>query len=161
MNKQINIIKSNQRKILDDEEWSFIKNTEHYFNQSYYIKNINDLDMKIKKLLYKMINTKLSGYKQQDKKNNKYVENDFINRVQTIELLNKSESLCYYCKEITVIFYENVRDSKQWTLDRIDNNLGHNYNNVEICCLKCNVQRKTMYHDRFLFSKEINIIKKE
>ena len=73
MNKQINIIKSNQRKILDDEEWSFIKNTEHYFNQSYYIKNINDLDMKIKKLLYKMINTKLSGYKQQDKKNNVYL----------------------------------------------------------------------------------------
>ncbi len=161
MNKQITVFKSNQRKILEDQEWNFLKNTEYYLNQSLYIKNINNLDIKIKELLYKMINTKLSSYKQQDKKNNNYDNNKIINKDQIIELLNNCDNLCYYCKKETVIFYENIRDEKQWTLDRIDNNQGHNYDNVEICCLKCNVQRKTMYHERFLFSKEINIIKKE
>lgn len=161
MNKQINIFKSNQRKILEDEEWKFLKNTEYYLNQSQYIKNINNLDIKIKDLLYKMINTKLSSYKQQDKKNNNYDNNKIINKDQIIDLLNNCDNICYYCKKETLIFYENIREQDQWTLDRIDNNYGHNHNNVEICCLKCNIQRKTMYHGRFLFSKEINIIKKE
>ena len=161
MNKQITIFKSNKRKIIEDEEWKVVKNSEYYLNQSNYIKNINDLDIRIKKLLYKMINTKLSSYKQQDKKNNKYDENKFINIGHTMELLNNSNNLCYYCKKDTVIFYDNIRDETKWTLDRLDNDSGHNHDNVEICCLKCNIQRKTMYHERFLFAKEINIIKKE
>jgi hypothetical protein len=48
----------------------------------------------------------------------------------------------------------------QWTLERIDNDLGHNKNNVEIACLNCNLRRRTMYHERYLFTKELNIIKK-
>lgn len=50
---------------------------------------------------------------------------------------------------------------KQWTLDRIDNDIGHYSDNVVIACLSCNLHRKTMYHERFLFTKQLNIIKKE
>ena len=30
----------------------------------------------------------------------------------------------------------------QWTLDRIDNNIGHSKENVVICCLKCNLKEE-------------------
>ena len=58
------------------------------------------------------------------------------------------------------ILYEKVREPKQWTLDRIDNRYGHNKENVLIACLDCNVRRKTMYHERYAFTKQLNIVKK-
>jgi hypothetical protein len=57
------------------------------------------------------------------------------------------------------ILYEHVREPKQWSLERIDNDYGHNKNNVEIACLSCNLRRKTMYHERFIFTKQLNIVK--
>ena len=67
---------------------------------------------------------------------------------------------CYYCKMQTSVLYEEVRDSSQWSLERIENEYGHNTENVVISCLKCNLTRKTMYHERYLFTKEIKNIKK-
>jgi len=58
------------------------------------------------------------------------------------------------------VLYEIVREPMQWTLERINNDFGHNYGNVEIACLNCNLHRRTMYHERYLFTKELNIIKK-
>ena len=55
--------------------------------------------------------------------------------------------------------YENVRESKQWTLDRIDNNIGHNKDNVVICCLECNLKRGTIDDKKFKFTKQMRIIK--
>ena len=48
----------------------------------------------------------------------------------------------------------------QWTLDRIDNNLGHNSDNVLISCLECNLKRRRMNMERFQFSKDCTNIKK-
>ena len=31
---------------------------------------------------------------------------------------------------------------QMWTLDRIDNNIGHNRDNVVISCLACNLQKR-------------------
>jgi hypothetical protein len=67
---------------------------------------------------------------------------------------------CYYCKESVVLLYEYVRDPKQWTLERIDNSRGHNKDNVEIACLQCNLRRRCMYHERYLFTKQMNIVKR-
>ena len=58
-----------------------------------------------------------------------------------------------------LLLYDNVRESTQWTLDRIDNNIGHNVDNVVICCLKCNLKRRTMNDEKFKFSKQMRIIK--
>jgi hypothetical protein len=58
------------------------------------------------------------------------------------------------------ILYEYVRESNQWTLERLDNDFGHNKGNVEIACLNCNLRRRTMYHERYLFTKELSIVKK-
>ena len=60
-----------------------------------------------------------------------------------------------------MLLYEKLREPRQWTLERLDNNYGHNKGNLEISCLKCNIDRKTMYHERFMFTKELKIIKTE
>ena len=52
------------------------------------------------------------------------------------KLLVKSKLFCYYCKNPVFILYENIRDPTQWTLDRIDNEQGHNEDNCVICCFK-------------------------
>ena len=59
------------------------------------------------------------------------------------------------------ILYKNVRDKKQWSVDRIDNNLGHNIDNIVLACLDCNLKRRCKTSDKFLFTKQLNIIKQE
>ena len=41
--------------------------------------------------------------------------------------------------------------SNEWTIERIDNSIGHNKGNVEISCLNCNLRRRTMHYERYLF----------
>ena len=57
------------------------------------------------------------------------------------------------------VLYEESRDPKQWTLERIDNSEGHNENNIEVACLTCNVRRRTMYHEKYRFTKQLTIQK--
>ena len=45
-------------------------------------------------------------------------------------------------------------------LDRINNNLGHNNDNVVISCYECNIKRGTMDYERFKKGKEIKIVRK-
>ena len=47
----------------------------------------------------------------------------------------------------------------QWTLDRLDNNKGHCFENVVICCLKCNLKRRTTDDEKFKFTKQMRIVK--
>ena len=99
------------------------------------------------------------GYKQQDIVKNKYVENKLITEDEIIEKILESHMDCYYCKEEIKILYEQVRDDKQWTLDRIDNSIGHNEDNVVICCLKCNLQRRVRDDEKFKFTKQLKLKK--
>ena len=66
---------------------------------------------------------------------------------------------CYYCFQHMKLLYKIVRDSQQWTLDRIDNSLGHTYANVVVCCLECNLKRRRTNKDAFMFTKNMVIIK--
>ena len=59
------------------------------------------------------------------------------------------------------ILYKLVRESSQWSIERINNEFGHNKDNVTIACLDCNLKRKTMYHERFKFTKQLNIVKND
>ena len=77
-----------------------------------------------------------------------------------VEMLVLSKMKCYYCNENMLLVYENVREGKQWTLDRIDNSIGHITENVVISCLDCNLKRRTMNDEKFKFSKQMKIIKK-
>jgi len=47
----------------------------------------------------------------------------------------------------------------QWSLERLNNNIGHYSNNTCISCLRCNLQRRNDNHEYFKFSKQLNIIR--
>lgn len=106
------------------------------------------------------ISHKLYGYKHQDMKKNLYDENEFITFHQTIEKLLACQFKCFYCNKNVNVLYEEVRDPTQWSLERIDNTFGHNYNNIVIACLYCNLHRRTIYYERYIQTKQIMNIQK-
>jgi hypothetical protein len=118
--------------------------------------NINIEDLNI---LEKEIKKKLSSYKSQDKKNNKFDEPNVINYENIIEKLLSCKQKCYYCSVNMLLLYDDYRCDNQWTLDRIDNNIGHNTNNVVISCLKCNLERRNTNQDKYNFTKNMSIKK--
>ena len=104
------------------------------------------------------IDKKLTSYKTQDINKNRYNEKN-ITLEETIEKLVSSKLICKYCRCKMYILYNKVRDLDQWTLDRIDNDLAHTNNNVVICCLRCNLQRRRQNDNKFLFTKQLKIVK--
>lgn len=168
--KKINIVpekkeekQSKKRAVTNSTEWIEHKNNFSKEEQLQYLSNIynkqND-NTDICKLIHKQINKKISGYKNQDKLKKLYNSAEFIEKENVITLLYESELKCYYCNEQTNLLYDTTRDDNQWSLDRLENDIGHNKGNLVICCLSCNVKRKTMYHGRFLFTKQLGNIKK-
>lgn len=107
----------------------------------------------------RQIQSKLHGYKSQDLKKDLFSPEDFVTLETALNLLKTSGLTCFYCKHRVNILYEQVRDPYQWTLERIDNSAGHNTGNVEIACLTCNLRRRTMYHERFAFTKQLVVTK--
>ena len=105
------------------------------------------------------IKTKLSSYKQQDILKKKFSSQDFVSYIDVLTLLNDSNMKCYYCNCETYLLYEIVREMKQWSLDRINNDIGHNKNNLVICCLECNLKRRRTNKDAFFFTKNLKIQK--
>ena len=77
-----------------------------------------------------------------------------------MEKLVVSKLKCYYCRDNCLLMYNNIREKKQWTLDRLDNSDGHTSENTVICCLDCNLKRGTLNDEKFKFTKQLNIIKK-
>jgi len=107
------------------------------------------------------ISMKLHSYKTQDQKNEILDEEQFVDIDFVLDLLKKSNMQCFYCKELVQLLYKHVREPKQWTLDRINNDIGHNRGNVEIACLSCNLRRRCIYHERYVFTKQMKIVKTE
>jgi hypothetical protein len=139
---------------------------EYLFNNSYqiklvnsiYLQDIKNIDNSILKLFNSEINNKINSYNNQDIIKN--LKNDNIIIFDNlIEKLVISKLKCCFCNNIVKIFYKEVRDNLQWTLDRIDNNKPHTIDNVNISCLKCNIQRRNRNHDKFLLSKQMKINK--
>ena len=107
----------------------------------------------------KELQKKLNSYKQQDIKKNKNGDG-LISYEELLEKLVISKLRCYYCKKEALLLYENSREQKQWTLDRLDNAIGHTKDNVVISCLKCNLERRCLNDEKFLFTKQMRLIKK-
>ena len=105
------------------------------------------------------IKTKIGGYKQQDILKKKHDEVNFVSLECVLDLLNDCELKCHYCSQDIYILYEHVRDMKQWTLDRINNDIGHNNGNLVVSCLECNLKRRRTNKDSFMFTKNMKIIR--
>jgi len=154
---------ANKRAITHSDKWNFTEIELENENQILYIDELCSNNIKhnnICNTIVKEINKKINGYKGQDQKKNLYEPEKIVDIDYVINLLQGSRNKCFYCKKIVKILYENVREPFQWSLDRIDNRFGHNKENLVIACLDCNVSRKTMYHERYAFTKQLSIVKK-
>jgi hypothetical protein len=106
-------------------------------------------------LITREIKRKIDGYRTQDQEKNKYNPITFVDLSFVVDRLVQSKLQCFYCKQSVSVLYNTVREPSQWTLERIYNNQGHNRTNVEIACLSCNIKRRTMYHEKYRFTKQI------
>jgi hypothetical protein len=110
-------------------------------------------------VLLSHLKTKQSGYRSQDTAKDFYVPERFIQIQELVSLLIDSNLSCFYCRKWTTLFYENVRDPCQWSLERLSNAEGHNRDNVVIACLECNMRRRTMYYERYIATKQLKVNK--
>jgi hypothetical protein len=97
----------------------------------------------------KELKKKHSSYKSQDKQKHKYDETQHITLPQLIEKLKDCDLRCYYCKKEVMLLYNKKKEKLQWTLERLNNHIGHYKDNTCIACLKCNLGRKTDNHEYY------------
>jgi hypothetical protein len=160
--KKINCEKERKMRVetktwgLNDEELTHQKQLEYLMSNNF-IEN-KSKDKYVNKLT-SHIKNKIYNYKQQDIIKKKLNENEFVSFEETIDLLKKCNMKCCYCSSEVYILYELVREMKQWSLDRINNDIGHNSGNLVIACLECNLKRRRTNKDKFMFTKNMVIIK--
>jgi hypothetical protein len=149
-----------QLELLRQISDSLVK-TKEAINETNDNKEITNKEItnKERQMIISHIKTRLSSYKQQDILKKKYLPQDFVSYNDVIGLLTQSNMKCYYCNCETYLLYEIVREMKQWSLDRINNDIGHNKNNLVICCLECNLKRRRTNKDAFFFTKNLKIQK--
>ena len=104
---------------------------------------------------------KYNAYKNQDKIKHKFDDSKHITFSEMTQKLHDSQLKCYYCNCDLLILFNRKREGSQWTLERLDNNLGHYASNTCIACLKCNLKRRTDSHEYFKQGKQLQLIKLE
>ena len=95
------------------------------------------------------IKKKHSGYKSQDKKKHKYDVDQHITFTELIDKMIQCKLKCYYCNKDTLLLYNKKKEEYQWTLERLNNDIGHYKDNTCISCLKCNLGRRTANHEYY------------
>ena len=174
-NKKINIVgqynrynikKANKEKKeknnLCNDLKIFLKNKKTQIEELNKLYLVDTLPLnETQKVITRELQKKRNSYRQQDIKKNILNEKSLITTEQIIEKLVVSKLCCFYCSQNIWLIYDNYRDPYQWTLDRIDNSTGHNYNNVLISCLDCNLKRRTMKKEDYEFAKNLKVIKSD
>ena len=151
-----------KRVITNHKKWEFSEEDLECSQQLIYIReleNENEKTTKQSRFIHDSIRQKISSYRSQDTLKERYSKEDFITKEGIVKLLRESNNICYYCQEPVKLLYEYVRDPRQWTLERINNSKGHNADNLMIACLGCNLGRRTMHQERYVFTKQLNIVK--
>lgn len=158
-----------KRIIAETDGWTFAEEElsanvqrdmmrEYFQDKEIFLENSrNKMTME---MIFKQIRGKMSGYRSQDVEKTLLDPLGLVTLDDILGLFKTSDMLCFYCKEPVLVLYEFVRDPKQWTLDRMNNTLGHNRDNVEIACLRCNLRRRCMHQDRYISTKKMgNVVK--
>lgn len=164
--------KKERKKRVETNTWGLNDDELSFETQLKLLKNIHNaiIDDLKKEVKYKdikldknehfiasHIKTKISSYKQQDIIKNLFLSNEFVSYEYVVSLLNDCDLKCHYCSCETYLLYELVREMKQWSLDRINNDIGHNKNNLVISCLECNLKRRRTNKDNFFMTKNLKI----
>jgi hypothetical protein len=158
-------IEKESKKRVQSEKWSF---SDEYFEHSTQIKMINGIFNNnyinyddVSKIAIQEINRKISSYKQQDSLKKRYDETKFLTFQSIINKMIECELKCRYCSSEMNVLYDISREMHQWSVDRIDNDLGHNIDNYHLACLDCNLKRRRRTDEKFLFTKQLNIVKQD
>ena len=158
-NKKINYEKEKKMRV-ETKSWGLNDDELSHITQIDTIKSIlnnSSEKNKYKSFIITHIKQKINGYKHQDILKKKLDESKFIQFDDVIKLLNNCEMKCHYCSQEIYILYEIVREMKQWSLDRINNDIGHNVGNLVVACLDCNLHRRRTNKDAFMFTKNLVI----
>jgi hypothetical protein len=95
----------------------------------------------------------VSHSRTKDKKYDRYDPIKFIDKCFLEGLVEDSDNKCVYCK-CDMQFLEN--NNTLCTIERLDNDLGHNKDNVTLACYSCNSQRNNRYtFEEFIAIKNI------
>jgi hypothetical protein len=147
------------------KKWTFNEANYKYDNQFKMIIDISNNNFNyyddVTKIIIQQIKNKIYGYKQQDIIKKHLNEEKFLTFQSIIQKIIECELKCRYCKEEMFVLYDVSRELYQWSVDRIDNNVGHNIDNFHLACLECNLKRRRRTDEKFLFTKQLNIIKSE
>ena len=159
-----NITKEKKQRV-DAKKWSFSKDYYDHENQVKIIIDISNNSFThiddITKIALQQINKKIYSYKQQDIIKKHFNEEKFLTLEHVIKQLNDCELKCKYCNKEMYILYDVVREMSQWSIDRINNDMGHNNDNFHLSCLECNLKRRRINDEKFLFTKKLTIIKQD
>ena len=148
------------KKRIESEKWTFSEEHYKYENQLKMIQDIsNNTTDEVCKIAIQEINKKIYGYKQQDILKKRYDEKIFLTFESVINKIIECELKCRYCTKEMNVLYDISREMTQWSVDRINNDLGHNIGNFHLACLECNLKRRRRTDEKFLFTKQLNIIK--
>jgi len=147
------------------QSWNISEDYYDFSKQLDIIKNINinfenkEKIPEINKIFIREIERKISNYRQQDLLKNILNHEKFITLKDLIKMIDDCKLHCYYCEDEMFILYKMVRESKQWSVDRINNSNGHNKDNIVLSCLECNLKRRNKNKDSFLFTKQLKIVR--
>ncbi len=101
------------------------------------------------------IKEKLSGYLSQDRLQGRVNDGVHISYMSALQKIVDCDQKCYYCCEDVLLLYTVVRESMQWTLDRIDNDVRHTADNVVVSCLDCNLSKRRRGKEAFRATKQM------
>ena len=151
------------KKRIPCKKWTF---SDEQFEHSKQLKIINEICNNnftyfdnISKTAIQEINKKIYGYKQQDTLKKRYDEEKFLTYESVINKMLECELKCRYCKNSMNVLYDVSREMTQWSVDRVDNDFGHNIDNYHLACLECNLKRRRRTDEKYLFTKQLNIVK--
>jgi hypothetical protein len=154
--------KKEKKKKVETNTWNLNEEDLSFETQLEILKTIHNQNPdkilnKLTSFIISHIKTKMSSYKHQDILKNIFLETEFTTFDHIIDLLNECNMKCHYCSCETYLLYEFVREMKQWSLDRINNDIGHNKGNLVIACLECNLKRRRTNKDAFFMTKNLTI----
>lgn len=164
--KKVNCEKEKKLRV-ETETWGLCEEDLSHELQLQFLKTIHDeLTSNVKKtknkycsLITGHIKAKISAYKQQDHGKKVFNSDGFVKYEEVISLLHDCQLKCHYCSCEVYLLYQFVREKKQWSLDRINNDIGHNNHNLVIACLECNLKRRRTNKDAFMFTKNMKIVR--
>jgi hypothetical protein len=81
------------------------------------------------------IKKKLNHHKDEDEKKGREFN---LTYEYVIGMLDGQNGVCSRCDTVVKKSWTEAYDAQQFSINRLDNKLGHIEGNVEICCLQCN-----------------------